>query len=113
MWAKRFFKLPFTCVVIPYQQLIEKLEERYLLGTRYVLEQGFTRGSGYQIITHVGYQTRELFDAWFIGRHILAKITLAPTQQAMMWYNATGRIFEKTMKSLMQTLIFLTHNYSG
>ncbi|QPT33223.1 chondroitinase [Proteus penneri] len=74
----------------------KKLEERYLLGTRYVLEQGFTRGSGYQIITHVGYQTRELFDAWFIGRHILAKNNLlAPTQQAMMWYNATGRIFEK------------------
>ena len=51
----------------------QKLEALYLLGTRYVLEQGFTRGSGYQIITHVGYQTRELFDAWFIGRHILAK----------------------------------------
>lgn len=74
----------------------KKLETLYLLGTRYVLEQGFTRGSGYQIITHVGYQTRELFDAWFIGRHILAKHNLlAPTQQAMMWYNATGRIFEK------------------
>nr|MBG3151899.1 chondroitinase [Proteus mirabilis] len=74
----------------------KKLEDLYLLGTRYVLEQGFTRGSGYQIITHVGYQTRELFDAWFIGRHILAKNhLLAPTQQAMMWYNATGRIFEK------------------
>lgn len=74
----------------------EQLETQYLLGTRYVLEQGFTRGSGYQIITHVGYQTRELFDAWFIGRHLLAKNKLlAPTQQAMMWYNATGRIFEK------------------
>lgn len=74
----------------------EILEAQYLLGTRYVLEQGFARGSGYQIITHVGYQTRELFDAWFIGRHILAKNNLlAPTQQAMMWYNATGRIFEK------------------
>ncbi|WP_193014639.1 chondroitinase family polysaccharide lyase [Proteus sp. FME41] len=74
----------------------KKLEDHYLLGTRYVLEQGFTQGSGYQIITHVGYQTRELFDAWFIGRHILAKNNLlAPTQQAMMWYNATGRIFEK------------------
>lgn len=74
----------------------KKLEDLYLLGTRYVLEQGFTQGSGYQIITHVGYQTRELFDAWFIGRHILAKNNLlAPTQQAMMWYNATGRIFEK------------------
>ncbi|WP_422120932.1 chondroitinase family polysaccharide lyase [Moellerella wisconsensis] len=72
-----------------------QLEAAYLLGTRYVLEQGFTRGSGYQIITHVGYQTRELFNAWFIGRHVLAQHgLLAPTQQAMMWYNATGRIFE-------------------
>lgn len=73
-----------------------QLEDLYLLGTRYVLEQGFTRGSGYQIITHVGYQTREILDAWFIGRHILARHgLLAETQQAMMWYNATGRIFEQ------------------
>lgn len=60
-----------------------------------MLDQGFARGSGYQIITHVGYQTRELFDAWFIQRNLLAQHhLLAPTQQAMMWYNATGRIFE-------------------
>ncbi|WP_392454258.1 chondroitinase family polysaccharide lyase [Edwardsiella piscicida] len=73
----------------------DALQRQFLDTTRYVLDQGFARGSGYQIITHVGYQTRELFDAWFIQRNLLAQHhLLAPTQQAMMWYNATGRIFE-------------------
>lgn len=73
----------------------DALQRQFLDTTRYVLDQGFARGSGYQIITHVGYQTRELFDAWFIQRNLLAQHQLlAPTQQAMMWYNATGRIFE-------------------
>lgn len=74
----------------------EQLEKQFLLTTRYILDQGFAYGSGYQIITHLGYQSRELFDAWFLERHLLAEHNLLkPTQQAMMWFNATGRIFEK------------------
>lgn len=74
----------------------EKLEAQFLLTTKYILDQGFVYGSGYQIITHLGYQSRELFDAWFLERHLLAEHNLLePTQKTMMWFNATGRIFEE------------------
>lgn len=72
-----------------------QLEARFIDGSRYAFEQGWQGGSGYQIVSHVGYQTRELFDAWFIGRRVLAQRGwLASAQQAMMWFSATGRIYE-------------------
>lgn len=72
------------------------LENVFIDATRYILDQGWVNGSGFQIITHVGYQTREIFDAWFISRRLLAtKGLIEPTQQAMMWFNATGRIYEE------------------
>ncbi|MBE2894259.1 chondroitinase family polysaccharide lyase [Spirabiliibacterium falconis] len=73
----------------------QQLEQAFLLATQYIFDQGFVRGSGYQIITHLGYQSREMFDAWFIARDLLAENNLLEQAQgAMMWYNGTGRIFE-------------------
>ncbi|MCW8331546.1 chondroitinase [Photobacterium sp. SDRW27] len=71
------------------------LETAFIDATRYALEQGWEGGSGFQIITHVGYQTREFFNAMFIARQLLAdNQLLEPIQQSMMWFNATGRIYE-------------------
>ncbi|WP_028862780.1 chondroitinase family polysaccharide lyase [Psychromonas aquimarina] len=71
------------------------LESVFLDATRYVLTQGWEGGSGYQIITHVGYQTRELFDAMFVARNLLADNQLLEgAQQSMMWFNAAGRVYE-------------------
>lgn len=73
----------------------QQLEQQFLLATQYIFDQGFVRGSGYQIITHLGYQSREMFDAWFLARDLLAQNNLLEQAQgAMMWYNGTGRIFE-------------------
>lgn len=72
------------------------LETAFLEATRYALDQGWQGGSGFQVITHVGYQTREYFDAFFVARQLLAdNQLLKPVQQSMMWFNATGRIFEQ------------------
>ena len=71
------------------------LEKAFVDATRYALDQGWEGGSGFQIITHVGYQTREFFNAMFIARQLLADSQLLePVQQSMMWFNATGRIYE-------------------
>lgn len=71
------------------------LEKAFIDATRYALEQGWEGGSGFQIITHVGYQTREFFNAMFIARQLLAENELLePIQQSMMWFNATGRVYE-------------------
>lgn len=72
-----------------------ELEQRFLLATRYLFDQGFVRGSGMQMTTHLGYQSREIFDAWFLMRELLAKHhLLEQAQGAMMWFNGGGRIFE-------------------
>ncbi|MBL4829922.1 MAG: chondroitinase [Aliivibrio sp.] len=72
------------------------LETAFINATRYSLDQGWQAGSGFQIITHVGYQTREYFDAMFLARRLLANSGLLKSvQQSMMWFNATGRIYEK------------------
>ena len=69
------------------------LQSRFVLATRYVLDQGLTAGASYQVIHHLGYQSRELFDAWFVARQLLAQRgLLADTAQAMLWFNGTGRI---------------------
>ncbi|MEC6907323.1 chondroitinase family polysaccharide lyase [Photobacterium piscicola] len=74
----------------------QQLEDQFIQALEYALDQGWQGGSGQQIITHVGYQTKEFFDALFISRHLLAKHQLLqPAQQAMMWFNATGRIYEQ------------------
>ena len=70
------------------------LQSRFLLATRYVLDQGFTAGSGYQVIHHLGYQSRELFDAWFLNRQLLNRAGLLPeVAQTMIWYSGTGQVF--------------------
>ncbi|TCJ95874.1 chondroitin-sulfate-ABC endolyase/exolyase [Volucribacter psittacicida] len=74
----------------------QALQTEFLLATRYLFDQGFVRGSSMQIVTHLGYQTREIFDAWFLMRDLLAQQgLLADAQGAMMWFNGTGRIFEQ------------------
>lgn len=71
------------------------LEKAFVDASRYAFDQGWEGGSGFQIITHVGYQTREFFDALFIARQLLDKHKLIEkAQQAMMWFNATGRVYE-------------------
>ncbi|WP_248783048.1 chondroitinase family polysaccharide lyase [Photobacterium kishitanii] len=73
-----------------------QLETQFIQALQYALDQGWQGGSGQQIITHVGYQTKEFFDALFISRNLLAAHNLLqPAQQAMMWFNATGRIYEQ------------------
>lgn len=73
----------------------QRLETQFIHALQYALDQGWQGGSGQQIITHVGYQTKEFFDALFISRNLLAEHKLLqPAQQAMMWFNATGRIYE-------------------
>ncbi|WP_058119419.1 chondroitinase family polysaccharide lyase [Photobacterium kishitanii] len=73
-----------------------QLETQFIQALQYALDQGWQGGSGQQIITHVGYQTKEFFDALFISRNLLAEHNLLqPAQQAMMWFNATGRIYEQ------------------
>lgn len=73
----------------------DSLEKVFVDATRYALNQGWEGGSGFQIITHVGYQTREYFDAMFVARQVLADNQLIePIQKSMMWFNATGRVYE-------------------
>ncbi|MCW9718070.1 chondroitinase family polysaccharide lyase [Avibacterium sp. 21-599] len=73
----------------------QQLEAKFLLATRYLFDQGFVRGSSIQIVTHMGYQNRELFDAWFLMRDLLEKQgLLEQAQGAMAWFSGTGRIFE-------------------
>ncbi|WP_022939877.1 chondroitinase family polysaccharide lyase [Psychromonas hadalis] len=75
----------------------DKLEATFINATRYFLDQGMEGGSGLQIVSHLGYQTRELFDALFIARHLVAKSQLLePVQKSMMWFSAAGRIYEKS-----------------
>ena len=70
------------------------LEGQYLLTTRYILDQGLTYGSAYQIIHHLGYQSREVFDAWFLGRRLLAENGLLDqTARTLLWYNGAGQVF--------------------
>lgn len=71
------------------------LEKAFINAVSYSFDQGWQGGSGLQVITHVGYQTREYFDALFIARQLLAQHHLLQSaQQSMMWFNATGRIYE-------------------
>lgn len=73
----------------------KQLETTFINATRYALDQGWQVGSGFQIITHVGYETRDIFNAFFVARNLLAEHDLLEqVQQSMMWFNATGRIFE-------------------
>lgn len=73
----------------------QQLEAHFLLATRYLFDQGFVRGSSIQIVTHMGYQSREMFDAWFLTRDLLAQHgLLEQAQGAMAWFSGTGRIFE-------------------
>ncbi len=72
------------------------LESAFIDATQYAISQGFTNGSGYQIVSHLGYQTRELFDSLFIMRQLISEHgLLKESQQLMMWFNASGRIYEK------------------
>ncbi|OZS41549.1 chondroitinase family polysaccharide lyase [Photobacterium sanguinicancri] len=72
------------------------LEKAFTDAARYAFDQGWEGGSGFQIITHVGYQTREFFDALFVARKLLSEQNLLQqAQQSMMWFNATGRVYEQ------------------
>lgn len=89
-----------TAKLLRYGELSERdrqaLQDEFLLATRYLFDQGFVRGSSMQIVTHMGYQTREIFDAWFLMRELLQQQNLLQQAQgAMMWFNGTGRIFEQ------------------
>ncbi|PVX33419.1 chondroitin-sulfate-ABC endolyase/exolyase [Pasteurella langaaensis DSM 22999] len=73
----------------------QQLEAQFLLTTRYLFDQGMVRGSGIQIVSHMGYQNREMFDAWFLMRDLLAKEgLLEQAQGAMAWFTGMGRILE-------------------
>ncbi|MCW9709577.1 chondroitinase [Avibacterium sp. 21-586] len=73
----------------------QQLENKFLLATRYLFDQGFVRGSSIQIVTHMGYQNREIFDSWFLMRDLLAQQgLLEQAQGAMSWFSGMGRIFE-------------------
>ncbi|MFZ7109607.1 chondroitinase family polysaccharide lyase [Avibacterium avium] len=73
----------------------QQLEAQFLLATRYLFDQGFVRGSSIQIVSHMGYQNREIFDAWFLMRDLLSQQgLLEQAQGAMAWFSGAGRIFE-------------------
>ncbi|MFZ7224623.1 chondroitinase family polysaccharide lyase [Avibacterium avium] len=73
----------------------QQLENQFLLATRYLFDQGFVRGSSIQIVSHMGYQNREIFDAWFLMRDLLSQQgLLEQAQGAMAWFSGAGRIFE-------------------
>lgn len=73
----------------------QKLTEKYLLASNYLFDQGFDRGSSMQIVTHMGYQMREILDSWFLTRDLLTEHHLLDKAQgAMMWFSGMGRIFE-------------------
>lgn len=72
-----------------------KLSDSFILGTKYIFDQGFVRGSSMQVVTHLGYQNREMFDAWFLMRDLLRdRGLLSEAQGSMMWHTGLGRIFE-------------------
>ncbi|MFC6276866.1 chondroitinase family polysaccharide lyase [Psittacicella hinzii] len=71
------------------------LEDRLVSVVQYVISQGFYAGSNYQIVHHLGYQTREYFTGMFLARDVLAKYGLLDiTQKTIAWYSGTGRIYE-------------------
>ncbi|WP_156286605.1 chondroitinase family polysaccharide lyase [Oceanivirga salmonicida] len=73
----------------------DKLEKNFILYTKYIMDQGFKYGSGFQTIDHLTYQIRELFNALFLERDLLAKNNLLiDTKKMINWYSLTGRIVD-------------------
>ena len=71
-----------------------QLEEMYLLLTRYALTQGYQAGSALGTAHHMGYTLRDLFQAHYYNRDLLAKHGLAAETSAMLaWFAGTGRIY--------------------
>ncbi|HHC7201692.1 TPA: chondroitinase family polysaccharide lyase [Vibrio parahaemolyticus] len=91
-----------------------RLEDQFILAYQYSLDHGFQYGSGLQTVTHLGYRTREYFDSLYIMRMLLAKRgLLKQAQQAMMWYSATGRIFQKDQEIISSNADILNTQLSA
>lgn len=70
-----------------------ELENRFILATKFLIDQGYNYGSGFQTVDHMGYQNRELFQALFNARNLINENNLSnEVQKLMFWYSLASRI---------------------
>ncbi|SEG56848.1 chondroitin-sulfate-ABC endolyase/exolyase [Vibrio hangzhouensis] len=75
-------------------QAKKDLTEKYILLTRFALDQGYEAGSGLGTSHHIGYGFRPLFEAHFLNRDVLEQNgLLTEVSQMMSWFSNAGRIF--------------------
>ena len=71
-----------------------ELTQKYLLLTRFALDQGYESGSGLGTSHHIGYGFRPLFEAHFLNRELLEEHgLLGDVSQMMAWFSNAGRIY--------------------
>lgn len=73
----------------------EQLAEWFLWTSKHLLDQGWAAGSSQGTVHHLGYQTRETFDASFLMCDLLHEHDLlAETRSAIQWYLRAGQLLE-------------------
>lgn len=75
------------------QDIKAKLEEKYILMVRYIIDQGFNARNGFLSVDHMGYQYRQLLSSLYKSREILRKHNLyTQAKELIQWYSLLGRI---------------------
>ncbi|MCY4216066.1 MAG: chondroitinase family polysaccharide lyase [Flavobacteriaceae bacterium] len=70
-----------------------ELESKFILASRYFLDQGWQKGVSGGTRHHIGYSTRELTRAFYMMRESLLNVgLLEETGQSLQWLNNLGKI---------------------